>query len=48
MVQISKQDISPKQTDGQKTHEKFLNFTNRDIQVKTTTKYHLISECGGM
>ena len=28
-------------TDGQKAHEKMLNVTIREMQIKTTMKYHL-------
>ena len=28
-------------TDGQKTHEKMLNITIMEMQIKTTVKYHL-------
>ena len=29
-------------TDGQQAHEKMLNITIRETQVKTTVRYHLI------
>ena len=33
-------DISPEKTYGQKAHEKMLNITVMEMQIKTTMRYH--------
>ena len=40
---LSVLDISYKlnHTDGQQAHEKMLNITIREMQIETTTRYHL-------
>ena len=34
-------DISPKKTGGQKAHEKVLNITIKEMQIKTIMRHHL-------
>ena len=33
-------DISPKRTDGQQAHEKMFHTDNKEMQIKTTMRYH--------
>ena len=33
--------LQRRHTDGQKAHEKMLNITNREMQIKTTMRYQL-------
>ena len=33
--------LQRRHTDGQQAHEKMLNITNREIQIKTAMRYHL-------
>ena len=43
MSRRSKQTfIQRRHTDGQEVHEKMLDIPNREMQIKTTMRYHVI------
>ena len=43
MVRRSKQTFLQRYKDGQQAHENMLNITIREMQVKTTVRYYLIT-----